>query len=201
MGRFSGLEAVTSSISIVTAPAITGTPQVGQVLTRVQGAYSGAGTVTVSNGRWQRNGVDIPGATGATYTLIEADEGAAIRWAELVTDDLGSRAVYAASVSVLASHLVAVGLSGQGMTGSPVNHVTGLAAAGAQGAGAVGSPAVSANHILVPMGAVGNGVTGTALATSENDTWAYSGSVVTNLPVNEGWEFTGSVADAIPTAA
>ncbi len=76
-----------SSITIDTAPAITGTAEVGETLTRTVGSYSGDGTITVSNGRWTRNGVDIsPAQTGATYALDPADDQTTVRWYEDVAD-------------------------------------------------------------------------------------------------------------------
>lgn len=109
---------VASTIIVDTAPAITGTPEVGQTLTRTVGSYSGSGTVTVSNGRWQRNGVDIaPAQTGAAYVLVAADDGASVRWAEDVADNLSSRTVQSIAVSVAYAPPVVTGsISDQDMT-------------------------------------------------------------------------------------
>lgn len=54
-------------------PTITGTAQVGQTLTANPGVW-GPGTVDLTF-QWIRAGVAIPGATGATYTLVGADSG------------------------------------------------------------------------------------------------------------------------------
>lgn len=66
------------------ASAITGTPQVGQLLTVGAGTWSGTPTPTVTR-KWQRsdNGStgwsDISGATGTTYTVQGADESKYLR--------------------------------------------------------------------------------------------------------------------------
>ena len=56
------------------AVTITGTPQVGQILT---GSYTYADINSdpqgISTFRWLRNGVAIVGATASTYTLVAAD--------------------------------------------------------------------------------------------------------------------------------
>lgn len=53
-----------------------GSPEIGQTL----GAYSGGWNAepTSSTFQWRRNGVAIPGATGASYLLVAADLGARI---------------------------------------------------------------------------------------------------------------------------
>jgi len=57
------------------APAITGTEQVGEILTVTNGTW----TNTPSFARqWLRDGAAIDGETATTYTLVEADEGAVI---------------------------------------------------------------------------------------------------------------------------
>ena len=82
-----------STIGITTYPSVSGTRKVGQTLTRTVGTYTGSGTVNVTGGRWQRNGVDISGATGATYVQVAADYGQVVNWREEVSDDESSRSV------------------------------------------------------------------------------------------------------------
>ena len=57
-------------------PTITGTPEVGKKLTATPGEWDTEG-LTFSY-QWQRDGVDIAGATKKTYRVTSADEGAAI---------------------------------------------------------------------------------------------------------------------------
>jgi lysozyme len=61
-------------------PTITGDVQVGQVLTASAGAWEATPAPTFAF-RWRRCSTTcgpIPGATGATYTLVAADEGEAL---------------------------------------------------------------------------------------------------------------------------
>jgi hypothetical protein len=73
------------------APVISGTAVVGQTLTAVAGTWAGIPTPTVT-GNWQRNGVNISGATGLTYVLTQADAGntANITYEETATNTAGA---------------------------------------------------------------------------------------------------------------
>ena len=69
---------VTSAPPVNTArPAITGTVQRGAILTAGQGTWTGNGNTYAY--QWQRDGANIPDATGSTYTLAPDDVGKAIR--------------------------------------------------------------------------------------------------------------------------
>ena len=59
-----------SAPEVVTAPTITGTAQVGEVLTSVLGTWTGSPTTAR---QWKANGVNIPNATAATYTVLIGD--------------------------------------------------------------------------------------------------------------------------------
>ena len=73
------------------APTISGTVQVGQPLT------ASASGITDSDGltnatfsyQWLSSGSDISGGTSSTYTLVDADEGEAIKVRVSFTDDRG----------------------------------------------------------------------------------------------------------------
>jgi hypothetical protein len=58
-----------------TQPSVSGAFQVGAMLTLDPGVWTDAQTLTRN---WTRDGVDIPGATGLTYWLAAADDGALI---------------------------------------------------------------------------------------------------------------------------
>jgi alpha-tubulin suppressor-like RCC1 family protein len=79
----------------VGAPAVSGTGLVGHVLSATPGAWSGEGSIGYSY-QWQRCGESgegctaISGATASTYTLAEADKGAALRVLVTATDEGGS---------------------------------------------------------------------------------------------------------------
>ena len=73
------------------APAITGAAQVGETLTADTSGIAdddGLDNVTYSY-QWLADDADIAGATAATYTLTDADEGAAIKVQVSFTDDAG----------------------------------------------------------------------------------------------------------------
>jgi len=66
--------AVTASLPANTAaPQITGTAQVGQVLSASTGSWTGGSDTPVYTYQWKRNGVNISGATSATYQVQGAD--------------------------------------------------------------------------------------------------------------------------------
>lgn len=71
------------------APAITGTLKIGQTLSCSTGTATGTGTVTYAR-QWTRDGAAIGGATGATYTLVDADDLAVIGCTVTATDSVGS---------------------------------------------------------------------------------------------------------------
>ena len=58
------------------APVISGTVSVGSVLMASTGTWSPSAAFSY---QWTRNGLTIPGATSATYTLVAADAGQPIR--------------------------------------------------------------------------------------------------------------------------
>jgi hypothetical protein len=75
------------------APAVTGTPTVGQVQTCAPGTWLNSPTFTY---QWRRNRrVDIAGATAATYTLVALDSGQEVDC--IVTATNGSGVVSARS--------------------------------------------------------------------------------------------------------
>jgi len=84
-----GIDSAGEGVLGITAPTIAGTPTVGQVLTGTNGGFIGSGTITVTRA-WLRDGVPIDGATGATYTLVAADEGAAIRFRNIGANGFAS---------------------------------------------------------------------------------------------------------------
>ena len=59
-------------------------------LTSTTGTWTGTGVITFAY-QWQRNNVDISGATSSTYTLVADDDNANILCVITATDDEGSR--------------------------------------------------------------------------------------------------------------
>ena len=74
------------------APTISGTAQVGETLTAdTSGIADADGLVNVSYGyQWIADDSDIAGATGASYTLADADEGKAVKVRVSFTDGRGN---------------------------------------------------------------------------------------------------------------
>ncbi|KQM82112.1 hypothetical protein [Agromyces sp. Leaf222] len=64
--------AIGSATLTAATPTIGGTAKVGQTLTAAAGAWSPA---IVPSFAWLRDGIEIPGATGTSYTLAAADLG------------------------------------------------------------------------------------------------------------------------------
>ena len=74
------------------APTISGTAQVGGTLTAdTSGVADDDGLTNAAfSYQWQADGADISGATASTYTLADADKGAAISVTVSFTDDAGN---------------------------------------------------------------------------------------------------------------
>ena len=74
------------------APTVSGTAQVGETLTAgTSGIVDADGLTNATfNYQWLADDADIAGATGSTYTLVEADEGKAIKVRVFFTDDAGN---------------------------------------------------------------------------------------------------------------
>ena len=73
-------------------PAIAGTARVGEALTASTAGVSDADGLDNAEfaHQWLRGGADIPGATGATYAVVDADEGERLKVRVEFTDDAGN---------------------------------------------------------------------------------------------------------------
>ena len=71
------------------APSISGTARVGETLTASSGDIADANGLDNASFsyQWLRNGAEIGGATGSSYTLVEADQGKTIKVRASFTDD------------------------------------------------------------------------------------------------------------------
>ena len=74
------------------APTIGGTPQVGEELTASTSEVSDADGLEDASFayQWIRTDTDIEGATGSTYTVVDADEGKTLKVRVDFTDDAGN---------------------------------------------------------------------------------------------------------------
>ncbi len=86
-------------------PIISGTAQVGETLTVDTSTITDADGLdeAVFSYQWRADGADISGATGSSYTPVEADEGKAVSVTVSFTDDAGN----AESVTSAATDAVA----------------------------------------------------------------------------------------------
>jgi len=80
------------------APVVTGTATVGQTLSTTNGTWTGTPTILFTY-QWQRNGVNIGGATSSTYILVDADAENPIRCVVTGTNSAGSNLANSNSTS------------------------------------------------------------------------------------------------------
>ena len=80
-----------SNTAATGTPAISGTPQVGEALTASTSGISDADGLDDARFayQWIRTDTDIGGATGSTYTAVDADEGTRLQVRADFTDDAG----------------------------------------------------------------------------------------------------------------
>ena len=90
----SGLEIVVLSWNSPATgqPAISGTPRAGKTLRADTSGISDDDGLTnaIFNHRWLADGIDIPRATGSSYTLVDDDVGKTVRVRTSFTDDAGN---------------------------------------------------------------------------------------------------------------
>lgn len=100
------VSAATSTVSAATvavpantvAPAISGTPTVGQTLSVSNGTWSGSPTSYAY--QWRRGGLDISGATSSSYALVPADAGTSITCRVTATNAGGSTGAISNAVTI-----------------------------------------------------------------------------------------------------
>ena len=83
----------TTNTAATGAPTIGGTPRVGEELTASTSGISDADGLDDASfaHQWMRADSDIRGATGSTYTAVEADEGDRLKVRVSFTDDAGNQ--------------------------------------------------------------------------------------------------------------
>jgi hypothetical protein len=82
--------------AVTVAPAITGSPLVGQTLTCSDGTWRGSPTFTR---QWLRNGSPIAGQTATTYTVVAGDDGQSLACRVTATNGAGSATATTAPVN------------------------------------------------------------------------------------------------------
>lgn len=86
--------------TLTVAPAITGTAQVGVVLTASTGTFTGDATITYQY-QWFAGGVAVSGATASTFTPTTAQLGKVMTVRVLATNASGSAQGYSAPTSAV----------------------------------------------------------------------------------------------------
>ena len=102
----------------VTAPTVAGTAQQGQVLQRTNGLWVGSPTPVVT-GNWRRNGINISGATSASYTLVAADIGKTISWEDSASNILATTKAASVESAVVTALPAPTVLTQPVLVGSP----------------------------------------------------------------------------------
>jgi hypothetical protein len=82
-----------------TAPNVSGTPAVGATLTCSNGTWTGSPAPTFTH-LWLRNGSPIAGATGSSYVVQAADQGAGLACRVTATNKSGSAAAVSNTLTV-----------------------------------------------------------------------------------------------------
>lgn len=98
-------------------PAVSGAPLVGETLTCSRGSWSGHPFPTFTY-RWQRDAVDIGGATGSTYVVDSADQGHVLSCVVTATNGTGQAEEGSAGVQVAPPDNEPGGNPGAGGSGS-----------------------------------------------------------------------------------
>lgn len=86
--------------TLTVAPAITGTAQVGEILTTDNGTFTGDATITYAY-RWFAGGVAIAGETATTFTATTAELGLVITSRVTATNDSGHAFGFSAPTGVV----------------------------------------------------------------------------------------------------
>ena len=111
----------------LTPPVISGTAERGETLSSTTGTWTGTGTIIFAY-QWQRDNVNISGATSSTYVLVADDDNTSITCVVTATDDVGSTNSLSNAISpILGSpyNLVAPVASGTGQVGQTLSTTSG----------------------------------------------------------------------------
>lgn len=145
------------------APAITGTPTVGQVLTVTNGTWTGNPSPTFTR-QWRRGATNIASATGTTYTLVAADVGQSITCVVTATNSGGTETAASNSVGPVAgiapSFTVDPVLSGTPTVGETLTVTNGTAG---------GTPSATFARAWLRDGTAIAGATGATRVLTEDD--------------------------------
>jgi hypothetical protein len=97
---------ITFAAPTVTAPGVSGTPQVGQTLTAIGGTIANGGSASFAWFRCDGSGTVCGGSpvgTGSTYTPVVADQGSTLKVIETVTNSGGTANATSAPTAIVAA--------------------------------------------------------------------------------------------------
>lgn len=86
----SGMDFVNRAPTNLTAPVVSGTPEVGQELSTTNGTWDAYPAVSGYAYQWLQDSVEIESATAAAYTLVEGDVDTNISCEVTATNSFGS---------------------------------------------------------------------------------------------------------------
>jgi hypothetical protein len=86
----------------VSPPAVSGSAVEGNVLSAEAGSWTGTTPMQYAY-RWQRNGIDIAGASGSSYTLTSADVGDRLDVVVSASNTVGSSAASSPATAIVAA--------------------------------------------------------------------------------------------------
>jgi hypothetical protein len=93
---------------VIAPPALSGAGRIGAPVTADLGVWGGSPAPGLVP-RWQRDGVDIPGADGARYTPVPADDGTDLRCVVTAANPFGTASAATGTVKVAYAAPVAAG--------------------------------------------------------------------------------------------
>jgi len=99
-------------------PSITGIAQEGQLLTVSTGTWTGTTPISYAY-QWQRESVNIPGATASAYTLVQGDVGNTVRVRVTASNVAGSANVNSASTPTVTTIPSVIQLSDWSLVDNP----------------------------------------------------------------------------------
>jgi len=166
-------------------PTITGTARVGSTVTAVPGAWAPAASFTY---QWKRNGVNIAGATAATYLVQQADA-----TTNLTVSVTGSAAGYIATTR----NSGALPIPASAFVSAPAPGITGTVAVGNTLTGLVGtwSPSATFTYAWLRNGSPIAGATDSTYTLVEADGGQYITFRVTGAAA--GYETTTRISGAV----
>ena len=169
----------------IVAPAVTGTATVRQTLSVSTGTWVGAPTITYTY-QWQRNTVNISGATSSTYTLVDADATAVIRCVVTATNLFGSVSANSNNTGAVATTVPSAPTIGTATRGNAQATVTFTAPTSTGGTAITSYTAVSS-----PGGFTATGASSPLTVTGLSNGTAYTFTVYA----------TNAVGNSAPSAA